>query len=88
LAALQKAIGEKTARFAAGEAEKDFTGHVTIARTHEIKRPQAEILAKLAHSMTDRVFGDWTANRIELMRSELLPGGAQHSVVAAFALKA
>ncbi len=87
LAALQKAIAEKTARFAAGEAEKDFTGHVTIARTHEIKRPQAQILANLAHRMTERFFGEWTADKVELMRSELLPGGAQHSVVAAFALK-
>lgn len=86
LGALQKAVAQATANFAESHAEKDFSGHVTIARTKEIKRPQAEILAKLAHGMIGRFFGEWTADRVEIMRSELLPDGAQHSVVGAFPL--
>jgi hypothetical protein len=36
--------------------------------------------------MADRLFGQWTAYQIELMRSELLPQGARHSTIAAIAL--
>ena len=82
LAALQKAIGQATVKFAGRQSEKAFTGHVTIARTAEIKKPQAEILAGLARGMTGRFFGEWTADKVELMRSELSPDGARHSVVA------
>jgi len=86
LAALQRAIAQATAQFAVRKAEDKFTGHVTIARPHEIKRPQAEILSKLAHKMAGRFFGEWEADKVELIRSELLPDGARHSVVAKFAL--
>jgi len=88
LSGLQKAIEQATASFTGGRAEGNFTGHVTIGRTNEIKRPQAEILSKLAQSMTGRVFGEWTADKVELMRSELSASGAQHSMLAALALKA
>ena len=87
LAALQKAVAQATVTFAERQSEKDFTGHVTIARTKEIKRPQAEILARLAHSMTGRFFGEWTADKVELMRSDLSSDGARHSVVAIFPLQ-
>jgi 2'-5' RNA ligase len=85
---LQKAVAQATAPFAESDADKKFTGHVTIARTHGIKRSQAEILATLAHAMSGRFFGEWRADQVELMRSELLAEGARHSVVAAFGLKA
>lgn len=87
LAALQRAVAQATAPFAESQAEKDFSGHVTLARTKEIKRPQGDILAKLAHSMAGRFFGEWTADRVELMRSELSPDGARHSVVATFPMQ-
>ena len=87
LAALQKAVAQATARLEASQVEEKFTGHVTIARTRAIKRPQAEILARLAHRMTGRFFGEWTADKVELMRSDLSPDGARHSVVAIFPLQ-
>ena len=87
LAALQKAVAQATVKFAESQSEKDFTGHVTIARTREIRKPQAEILANLAHRMTGRFFGEWTADKVELMRSDLLSDGARHSVVATFPLQ-
>jgi len=86
LPVLQKAIVEAAAKFGESQSERNFSGHVTIARTHEIKRPHAEILARLVRGMTGRFFGEWTADKVELMRSELSPNGAKHSVVAAFAL--
>ena len=59
--------------------EERFTGHVTLARIKGIKRPEAEALGKAAAGMAERVFGQWTAYQIELMRSELLPQGARHT---------
>ena len=87
LAALQKAIAQAAEKFAASQLEKDFTGHATIARTHGIKRPHAQILANLAHRMSGRFFGEWTADKVELLRSELSADGARHSVVAIFPLQ-
>src|SRR5439155_14633956 len=87
LAALQKVIAQATVKFAGSQSEKDFTGHVTIARTHGIKRPHAQILGSLAHRMTGRFFGEWTADKVELMRSDLSSDGARHSVVAIFPLQ-
>jgi RNA 2',3'-cyclic 3'-phosphodiesterase len=86
LLTFQKAVERATADFAETSAEEDFTGHVTIARTKNIKRPQAEILAKLAQGMAESFFGEWIADGIEIMRSELAPAGARHSCLAAISL--
>ena len=86
LSVLQGKIESAVVRFAESKSEKKFTGHVTIARINGIKRPQAEALAKLAHALTERRFGEWTAGEVKLMRSELLQSGAVHSVVAALPL--
>lgn len=86
LGVLQGKIESAVGRFAESKSEKKFTGHVTIARINGIKRPQAEALAKLAHALTDRYFGEWTAGEVKLMRSELLQSGAVHSVLAALPL--
>jgi len=87
LAVLQKAVAQAAEKFAEGQPEKVFTGHVTIARTHGIKRPHAQILANLAQRMSGRFFGEWTANQVKLMRSDLSPDGARHSDVAIFPLQ-
>ena len=59
---------------------------MTLARIKGIKRPEAEALGKAAAGMAERVFGQWTAYQVELMRSELLPQGARHSTLASIAL--
>jgi 2'-5' RNA ligase len=59
-----------------------FVGHVTVARIQGIKRAQAEILFKFALGMTDRFFGEWTGNEVELIRSELSSGGARYTTLA------
>ena len=83
---LQSAIVSAVREFTREAAEGAFTGHVTLGRCQRIKRPQAEILAALAHGMTERRFGEWTAENVELIRSELLPGGPRYTVLAAAAL--
>ncbi len=83
---LQQAVEAATEGFTTQEKEERFTGHVTLARIKGIKRLEAEALANAAAGLADRLFGEWTAYQIELMRSELLPQGARHSTLTAIAL--
>lgn len=78
LAGLAKAVEDAAADFTSAEREGKFTGHITIVRIRNIKRPQADILANLAQGLTQHVFGEWTADAVELMRSQLASGGAKH----------
>lgn len=83
---LQDAIEAAVGSFTNEQAEKKFTGHVTLGRCPGIKRPEAETLARLAHGMTDRLFGEWTAREVELVRSELSPVGARYTTLASIPL--
>jgi len=84
---LHGVVADATHDFAAEKPEKEFTGHVTLGRIKAIKRREVEILAGLAASMAERFFGEWTADRVVLMRSELLPGGARHTCLANIQLR-
>lgn len=86
LIGLAQALESATAAFTAQKQEGVFTGHITIARTSNLKRPQVDIMAGLVHRMTRRVFGGWTAHGIEIMRSELLSSGAKHTCLAQLSL--
>ena len=88
LRALWSALQSATQLFTAERAEKDFTGHVTLARINRLPRTQAAELAKAAAKYDEIVFGRWIARSVELMRSELLPRRAHHSVLAELSLQA
>lgn len=81
---LQQAIELAAQPFTAERAEKNFTGHVTLARIQGIKRAQAEVLSKCALGMAGRFFGEWTTESIGLIRSELSPSGARYTTLAKF----
>jgi RNA 2',3'-cyclic 3'-phosphodiesterase len=66
----------------------EFSGHITLGRIRDARPAEAEALASLAGRMADRSFGHWAADRIHLMRSELLPSGARHSALASVQLPA
>lgn len=83
---LQQSIEAAVEGIASPEKEGDFTGHITLARCHGLKRAEAEKLFEAAKVMTDRVFGDWEATEVELIRSELRPGGSRYTTLAAFPL--
>ena len=83
LSRLQQAAEVSTREFTAEAPGERFTGHVTLARIKGIKRPEAEALGKTAAGMAERLFGEWTAYKVELMRSELSPNGALHTSLAA-----
>ncbi|MGA2853741.1 MAG: RNA 2',3'-cyclic phosphodiesterase, partial [Verrucomicrobiota bacterium] len=85
----QKRIEAAVRPFTAELGAENFTGHATLGRVRDLKRFDAVKLAaqKLAaHAQTikDRVFGEWMAREIEIVRSELSPAGALHTTLAAF----
>ncbi len=87
LAELQKKIEAAVQPFTPEQGTERFAGHVTIGRVKHLNRPEIEKLAARAQAAKDRLFGDWTANEVELIRSALLPAGASHMLLAAFRLK-
>ena len=82
LASLQRAVEHASAAFTSEKPERTFTGHVTLGRCRTIGRGEAAKLLTLATSMERRLFGEWTADSIEIVRSELGPGGSRHTTLA------
>ncbi len=83
---LQSAVETAVSSFTKEKSGKQFTGHVTLGRIEGIQRTQAEILSKLARDMAERFFGEWMADKVELIRSELSSSGSRYTRLAAFPL--
>ena len=86
LPSLQRAVETAAAEFTSEAPKPEFTGHVTLGRCRRIRRPQAEMLSMLARAMDDRVFGEWTADRLEIIRSQLSPRGSRYTTLASLPL--
>lgn len=82
LAQLQQRVAQATDAFTQEPAESRFVGHITLARVRQIKRPQAEVIASFVNGAASRKFGEWIADRVELIRSELSPGGSRYTTLA------
>jgi 2'-5' RNA ligase len=85
---LQRQIETAVGPFSFEPGEKNFTGHVTLGRLKNPRPADARDLAARAQSLEKRRFGDWPAQEIEIIRSELFPAGARHTSLAAFGLGA
>lgn len=79
---MQRAIEEAVAPFTNEKAEERFHGHLTLARFNQLNPGEIQAIERFARSLTDHAFGQWEANAIHLMRSELSSQGARHTVVA------
>ncbi|HEX5219412.1 MAG TPA: RNA 2',3'-cyclic phosphodiesterase [Verrucomicrobiae bacterium] len=79
---LHRCVDEAVREFAEKPAEARFVGHLTLARPKQIKRPDAERLARFVEAAVKRSFGQWSADEILLMRSELSPGGSKYHELA------
>jgi 2'-5' RNA ligase len=83
---LQRAVAE-AARACTLEAEPEtFAGHVTLCRLKGVRSQEAEVLAVMAERMAGGCFGESTADKVEVMRSELSSQGAQHRYLATIPL--
>jgi len=76
-----------TNEFTAEDPETHFSGHITLARLTRLARDEADLLAKAVCDRRQKVFGQWTAHEVELVRSQLSREGARHQLVAAIDLK-
>jgi 2'-5' RNA ligase len=83
---LSRALNASIQPFAVERPEESFVGHVSLARLNRMRRPEAEALIRAAKKLDGEIFGNWPAAQVELMRSELSPQGARHSVLAAVPL--
>ncbi len=80
---LQQAVEAAVKTYTNEKPAGTFTGHVTLGRIQRMKPAEAESLAKLARSMAEVVFGDWVADKLELIRSELSSSGSSYTTLAA-----
>ena len=76
-----------TNEFTTEDPETHFSGHITLARLARLDRHEADLLANAVCDGRQKVFGQWTAYEVELVRSQLSPEGARHQLVAAIDLK-
>jgi 2'-5' RNA ligase len=83
---LHHAVQSATREFTNEKLEEAFTGHVTVGRIKQIRARDSRSLAAAAARLGSARFGEWTANQIEIMRSNLLPEGASHTCVTSIPL--
>jgi len=86
LGRLQLAVQNSVRDFTTQEPEERFTGHVTLGRFKGIKREEAKTMTKSAATLASRSFGEWTADKLQIMRSELSSETARHTVLATLPL--
>lgn len=86
LPSLQRVVETAAAEFTSQAPEPKFTGHVTLGRCRAITRSQADVLSTLAKAMEDRVFGEWAADRLDVISSLLSPAGSHYATLASLPL--
>lgn len=86
LALLQSTVQQATDEFASKPPEKEFSNHITLGRSKKIHRAETATLVNYACKCREHSFGEWTVNTVELLRSELVPDGAHHTVLTAIPL--
>lgn len=67
------------------DPEKDFIGHVTLARVKS--RRNINSLKEIRDKMADEAFGIFEAAEFVLMKSELTPEGSKYSIIEKFPLE-
>jgi|HubBroStandDraft_1064217.scaffolds.fasta_scaffold135732_2 2'-5' RNA ligase len=65
--------------------ESKFVPHLTLARFEKLPRDATQKL--LVHLQADQVFGEWTAQEVQLIESRLSPAGALHAILDTFKTK-
>lgn len=79
---LAQAVEAAVAPFAEKPVDARFVGHVTLARPKQIRRADAERLARFVEGAVARRFGEWRAGAVELIQSRLGPGGSEYTTRA------
>ncbi len=80
---LQQAVEAAVGEFTAEKPEPRFSGHVTLGRVKQLGRREVERLVELSAPFSAKPFGEWVAQELELVRSQLTPAGPKYSVAQA-----
>jgi RNA 2',3'-cyclic 3'-phosphodiesterase len=83
---LQKRIETAAGPFSSEPGEKNFAGHITLGRLKNPRPGDVRDLVARAQLFEAQTFGDWTAQHVEIIRSELSSAGARHTLLATFPL--
>jgi len=83
LLSFQKKIESAVQSYTAERGGDQFAGHVTMGRLKQYNHLAIRELLNKAGSLKNRLFGEWTAREIEIIRSELLPAGPRYTSLAA-----
>jgi RNA 2',3'-cyclic 3'-phosphodiesterase len=67
--------------------ERPFHPHLTLGRVRLLNGGDRRHLAAALPQWREADFGSWTVERVDLMQSVRLPGGAQYAPVQSFALQ-
>ena len=82
LTALQQSIECATLGFAESEESREYSPHLTVARVKNLHVREVQALCERVKSLKTRVFGEWTAVKAELIRSELGHHGSRYTCLA------
>jgi 2'-5' RNA ligase len=88
LRGLHAAVSIASTPFTTEKNDKEFAAHLTLARLRDIGPNKARLLGEAARGMSERNFGDWTADKVEIVRSELDSAGSRYSSVGEVILQA
>ncbi|MFN3740033.1 MAG: RNA 2',3'-cyclic phosphodiesterase [Thermodesulfovibrionales bacterium] len=84
LLSLQKEVERSLSRLGFKEEEREFTGHITLARIKGLSGIQG--LLDTLHNFKEKEFGIQDVKDIVLMKSELRPDGARYERLGVFKL--
>jgi 2'-5' RNA ligase len=84
LSSLQVEIQRETGGWGQTDS-REFSPHLTIGRVRDGRVIKA--LAEKLAGLVAKDFGNWRVGAVRLMQSELAPGGARHTELAAIDLK-
>lgn len=87
LARLQAQIDVSTGSWGVRES-RPFHPHLTLGRTSTRNRSDLQQIASILTAASAPKLAAWRISEVILMRSELRPGGAEHSCLATFRLGA
>jgi RNA 2',3'-cyclic 3'-phosphodiesterase len=83
---LQEKIETAVSLFSAAPGEKNFAGHVTLGRLKNPRPGDVQGLVARAQLFAAQPFGNWTAQNIGIIRSELSSVGACYTLLATIRL--
>lgn len=86
LVPLAAAVTQATLPFSTEPPETRFAGHITLGRVKELSSGEAARLAQAAEREAGRLYGDWVAREIALVRSRLAATGSIYSRLAGVSL--